>query len=282
VAVAAGPGYTAAATHNNWNVMRDIFTEIFENQPLDPMVSARQGARASLRKRFYERAQVGEQVGDKTGDGFPLLLDGKPVRTPARRALVAPTAQLADGIAQEWDAQVGVIDPASMPLTRLANVIIDGVVQAPQPVTEEVGQYLGTDLLCYRADAPPGLVERQSALWNPFLDWAHESLGARFILVEGIVHAAQPEEALTAARNAIPADPWRLGAVASVVTITGSGLLALALSAGAFDPETIWAAAHVDEDWQISQWGSDQLATERRANRFAEFSAAATVLRLVP
>jgi chaperone required for assembly of F1-ATPase len=278
VAAAAGPGYTPAATHNDWNVMRDIFTEIFENQPLDPMVSARQGARASLRKRFYARAQVGE----KTDEGFPLLLDGKPVRTPARRALVAPTAPLAGSIAQEWDAQVGVIDPASMPLTRLANVIVDGVAQAPRPVADEVGQYLGTDLLCYRADAPPGLVERQSALWNPVLDWAHESLGARFILVEGIVHTAQPDEALTAARNAIPADPWRLGAIASVVTITGSGLLALALAAGAFDPETIWTAAQVDEDWQVSQWGSDQLAIERRGNRLAEFNAAATVLRLVP
>lgn len=276
MAVAIGPGYTAVATHNDWNVMRDIFTEIFENQPLDPMVSARQGARASLRKRFYERAQVGE----KTNDGFPLLLDGKPVRTPARRALAAPTAVLAEAIAQEWNAQAATIDPATMPVTRLANVIIDGVAQAPRPVADEVAQYLGTDLLCYRADSPPGLVERQSALWDPVLDWAHETLGARFILVEGIVHAAQPEEAMAAARNAIPANPWRLGAVASVVTITGSGLLALALAAGAFDAETIWTAAHVDEDWQISQWGDDQLAVERRANRFAEFNAAATVLRL--
>jgi chaperone required for assembly of F1-ATPase len=257
--------------------MRDIFTEIFENQPLDPMVSARQGARASLRKRFYERAQVGE----KTGDGFPLLLDGKPVRTPARRPLVAPTAALADSIAQEWEAQTGVIDPATMPLTRLANVIIDGVAQTPQPVADEVAQYLGTDLLCYRADSPPGLVERQSALWNPVLDWVHETLGARFILVEGIVYAAQPDETIAAATAAIPRDAWSLGAVASITTITGSALLALALNAGAFDADAAWNAAHVDEDWQISQWGSDTEAVKRRAGRRAEFNAAVTVLTLV-
>ena len=271
------PGYTFAAMHNNGTVMRDIFTEIFENQPLDPMVSARQGARASLRKRFYERAHVGEQ----TAQDFPLLLDGKPVRTPARRTLVAPLRSLAEAMALEWEAQAGAIDPASMPLTRLANVIIDGVAQAPQPVTDEVVQYLGTDLLCYRADAPPGLVEAQSALWNPVLVWARDELGARFIQIEGVVFAAQPEAAIAAARAAIPKDAWRLGAVASIMTITGSALLALALDAGAFDADAVWAAANVDEDWQMSQWGRDEQAIARRAARHAEFEAAVKVLDLL-
>lgn len=256
--------------------MREFIEEIFINQPLDPMVSARQGARASLRKRFYERVESGDNI----GAGFPLRLDGKQVFTPARHALVAPTAALAKRIVQEWQAQDGVIDPATMPLTRLANVIIDGVAAAPKPVTEEVVQYLGTDLLCYRADSPPGLVERQNTLWNPMLDWARDNLGARFILIEGVVYAAQPDDALAAASAAIPADPWRLGAVASITTITGSALLALALNAGAFDVDTVWAAAHVDDDWQIAQWGSDSLAEQRRANRQAEFNAAAAVLRL--
>ncbi|MCF8476473.1 MAG: ATPase, partial [Pseudolabrys sp.] len=224
--------------------MRDIFTEIFENQPLDPMVSARQGARASLRKRFYERAAVGEQ----TGEGFPLLLDDRPVRTPARHALVAPAPALADALAREWDAQVNVIDPAGMPLTRLANVILDGVALAPQPVIDEVVQYLGTDLLCYRADAPPGLVESQNVLWNPVLDWARDALGARFIQIEGIVYAAQPDETIAAATAATPQDKsdmgqiWRRGAVASITTNTGSALLALAPKAGAFDADAAWTA----------------------------------------
>ncbi len=257
--------------------MRDIFTEIFENQPLDPMVSARQGARASLRKRFYGRAHVG----DDTGEGFALLLDGKPVRTPARRALVAPVRSLADAIAREWEAQKEVIDPARMPLTRLANVTIDGVTDAPGAVTDEIVKYLGSDLLCYRADVPPALVERQSALWNPVLDWARDNLNARFVQIEGIVFAAQPEAAIASARAAIPHNVWRLGAVAAITTLTGSALLALALNAGAFDADAVWAAANVDEDWQMSQWGSDTQALERRAGRYAEFEAATTVLRTI-
>ena len=256
--------------------MRDLLEDIFENQPKDPMLSARQGAKVSLRKRFYKEATRGAA----TEEGHPLLLDGKPVKTPARRALVAPSAALADALAQEWEAQATEIDPSRMPLTRLANVVIDGVAAAPQPVIDEIAKYLGSDLLYYRADEPHGLVTRQNELWNPVLDWARDELGARFVLVEGIMFAEQPAESIAAARGAIPNDPWRLGAMASVTNITGSALIALALDAGAFDAGKLWAAAHVDEDWQASQWGHDEVAIERRAARFAEYEAAAKVLRL--
>jgi chaperone required for assembly of F1-ATPase len=254
--------------------MRDIFNEIFENQPLDPRESARRGGRATLRKRFYRQAQVGE-AGE---GGFPLLLDGKPVRTPAKRALAAPNAALAEKIAAEWNAQEEVIDPARMPLTRLANAVIDAVAQAAGPVADEIANYLGSDLLCYRAEAPQGLLEWQARAWDPVLAWARESLGARLKLAQGVMHVAQPSEAIAAARARIPADAWRLGAVSALTTLTGSGLLALALAEGALDPETAWAAAHVDEDWQMSQWGRDEAALERRAYRRAEFDAATMVL----
>jgi chaperone required for assembly of F1-ATPase len=254
--------------------MRDIFTELFENQPLDPMVSARQGARASLRKRFYQQAQAG----DRAGGDFPLLLDGKQVYTPARRALALPVRLLAEAVAREWEAQTEVIDPPRMPLTRLANVTIDGIADTPGAVTDEIVKYLGSDLLCYRADTPPGLVERQTRLWDPVLDWARDELGARFVQVEGVVFAAQPEAAIAAARAAVPQDIWRLGAIASITMLTGSALLALALNAGAIDAGAAWDAAHVDEDWQISQWGSDSEAVTRRAGRRAEFDAAVMVL----
>jgi chaperone required for assembly of F1-ATPase len=257
--------------------MRDIFTDIFENQPLDPMESARRGSRPNLRKRFYKRALAG----NGEAGGFALLLDGKPVRTPARRILAAPIEALAEAIAREWEAQSETIDPARMPLTRLANVTIDGVADASAAVAGEVAKYLGSDLLCYRADAPPGLVERQTKYWDPVLHWARDELGARFVLVEGIVFAAQPESAVAAARAAIPAEPWRLAAVASITMLTGSALLALALSAGAFDADSVWAAGHVDEDWQMSQWGGDDEALARRAGRRAEFEAAAMVLASV-
>ena len=260
--------------HNNANLMRDIFEDTFIDQPLDPVVSARRGTRPRLSKRFYRGAQVGESG----ATGFPVLLDGKPVRTPARRALAAPTRALAEKIAQEWEAQPEVVDPATMPLTRLANAVIDAVAEQAAAVAEEIARYLGSDLTCYRADAPEGLVERQEQAWDPLLDWARAALGARFVLAQGIMHVAQPREAIAAARAAIPAEPWQLGAVSSIATLTGSALLALAR--GAIEAEAAWAAAHVDEDWQMAQWGRDELALARRAYRRAEFDAAAAVLKL--
>ncbi len=256
--------------------MRDIFAEIYENQPLDPMVSARQGARASLRKRFYQHASAGDGAGE---GGFAILLDGKPVKTSQRRALAAPARELADAIAREWDAQEKVIDPAAMPLTRLANAAIDAVADHAGAVADEVAKYLSSDLLCYRAEAPPGLVTLQAKHWDPVIAWASDKLGARVVLIEGIVFAAQPEEAIAAARAAIPKDIWRLAAVASITTLTGSGLLALALAQGAIDAEAAWAAAHVDEDFQMDYWGRDDQALARRAFRHADFEAAVRVLR---
>jgi chaperone required for assembly of F1-ATPase len=255
--------------------MRDIFAEIFENQPIDPREAARRGARPALRKRFYSRAHVGE---DASG-GFTVLLDGKPIKTPKRRALAAQTAALAAKIVEEWNAQQDVVDPARMPLTRLANAVIDAVADAAGPVAEEVAKYLGADLLCYRAEAPEGLVERQARAWDPVLTWVREARGARFVLGQGIMHVSQPKETIAAMRAAIPSDPWRLGAVSAITTLTGSGLLALALAQGALEPDAAWAAAHVDEDWQMAQWGRDEDALERRAYRRAEFDAAVAVLR---
>ena len=262
--------------------MRDFLDDIMRNQPLDPNEAARRGARPSLRKRFYQRAQVGEAG----TEGFPLLLDGKPVKTPGRRALAAPARQLAEKLAAEWDAQADVVDPARMPLTRLANAVIDAVADAAGPVADEVAKYLASDLVCYRAERPAGLIERQASAWDPVLAWARDAFGARFVLGQGIVHVAQPDEAIAAARAAIPSETsdvkniWRLGAVAAITTLTGSALLALALAQGAIDPEAAWAAAHVDEDWQMAQWGRDEDALARRANRRAEFDAAVAVLSL--
>ena len=254
--------------------MREIFDDIYDNQAADPMEAARRAMRSPLRNRFYTQATVGEG----TEEGFPVTLDAKPVRTPLRRLLAAPTPGLAEAIAAEWNAQEQVIDPGRMPLTRLANAVIDAVADAAGPVAGEVEKYLGSDLVCYRADAPAGLVDMQGQAWDPVLTWAHEALGARFVQVEGVMHAAQPREAIAAARAAIPPDPWRLGAVSSITTLTGSALLALALAHGRLDAEAAWAAAHVDEDWQMSQWGRDEVALARRAYRQAELEAAVTVL----
>ena len=186
---------------------------------------------------------------------------------------------MAQALASEWDAQGDVVDPAKMPLTRLANSIIDGVTDASPAVAAEVARYLGCDLVCYRAPGPAGLVVRQAGAWDPVLAWAREALGARFVLAEGLVFVAQPPAALAAAGAAIPLDPWRLGALHSVTTLTGSALIALALAGGALSIDAAWAAAHVDEDWNMHVWGRDALALGRRASRFTEMQAAATVLQ---
>ncbi len=257
--------------------MRDIFDDIFATPPPDPIEAARRAMRPKLRKRFYARAAVGA---DANGAHL-ILLDDKPVRTPARLLLAAPTPTLARAIADEWQAQADVIDPARMPLTLLANTIIDGVAATQAAVADEVEKYLGSDLVCYRAEQPDRLIAIQDQHWNPILDWARTVLGARFVVATGMRFLAQPADAVAAARDAIPRDPWRLGAVHTVTTLTGSALIALALAEGAIDVDTACAAAHVDEDWNLDYWGRDALALARREYRLAELGAAAQVLALV-
>jgi chaperone required for assembly of F1-ATPase len=254
--------------------MREVFDIM---PPENPIEAAQRDARPALRRRFYEGASA-----VPISAGYAVRLDDKPIRTPARRVLAAPTLALAEAIAAEWQAQQDVIDPAKMPLTRLANAIIDGVADAPLPVAEEIAKYVGSDLLFYRASSPPGLVERQTHHWDPILAWAQQALGADFKLGEGVVYVVQPEAALAAARAKIPEEPWRLGAVHSITTLTGSALIALAMARGALATDAAWQAALVDEDWNMAQWGRDAMAIARRDFRFAEFQAAATVLSCSP
>src|SRR5258706_9042597 len=256
--------------------MRDLFEDIFKNAPLDPTQAARRAVRPHLRRRFYQQADVEEADGE-----FRIVLDGRLVKTPARRTLATPKRALAQALAAEWNAQRDVIDPAKMPLTRLANTIIDGVIDSPSPVRLDVERYLACDLVFYRAPGPAGLVMRQGRAWDPVLAWAREALCAGFVLGEGIAFVEQPAQALAAASSAIPQHPWRLGALHSITTLTGSALIALALAHNAFSVDAAWSAAHVDEDWNMEFWGRDELALERRAARFAEMQAAATVLEAV-
>jgi len=244
--------------------------------PKNPIEAARRGVRSARRRRFYVRTST-----IPVAEGHAVRLDDKPIMTPARRILAVPAPVLAAAIAAEWDSQPEVLDPGKMPLTRLANVIIDGVSERPHAVAAEVAKYLTSDLLFYRAANPPALVERQRLHWDPVLSWAGEALGARFEPTVGVTHVAQPENALKAASSAIPDDAWRLGAVHSITTLTGSALLALALACGRLSAGQAWQAANVDEDWNMEQWGRDELVLERRAFRFAELNAAATVLRCV-
>jgi chaperone required for assembly of F1-ATPase len=250
--------------------MRDLFEKV----PLeDPVAAARRGGRPALRRRFYRQASARVE-----GSGYVVRLDDKPLRTPARRPLATPTLALAEVLAAEWQAQRDWIDPASMPLSRLANAIIDGVADAPLSVAAEVAKYLASDLLFYRAGGPPGLVERQRHYWDPILAWGAEEFGARFEVAQGVTPIAQPEQSLQAVRAGIPHDPWRLGAVHAATTLTGSALMAVAVARRQLSAEAAWQAANVDEEWNMEQWGRDRLAVERLTLRFAELQAAALVL----
>jgi chaperone required for assembly of F1-ATPase len=168
-----------------------------------------------------------------------------------------------------------------MPLTRLANTIIDGVAPQPQPVRAEIEKYLGTDLLFYRAEGPEGLLDAQAKHWDPLIQWARDTHGARFVLAQGVIHASQPKEAIAAMTKAIPGDPWPLGAANVVTTLTGSALIALALAAGRITADEAWRIAHVDEDWNMETWGRDEMALRRRNFRRLELDAAAAVLNLL-
>jgi chaperone required for assembly of F1-ATPase len=256
--------------------MRELFDEVAGKSPLDPREASRKSSRTPLRKRFYTSAGIAEGP-----DGFAVTLDGKPVRTPGRNPLAAPTRDLAEAMAAEWEAQKESIDPMAMPLTRLANSVIDGVVNDVQAVADDAAKYFETDLLFYRAGFPEALIARQAQYWDPVLRWAADTLGAHFILTEGVIHVAQPETAVAAVRGALPQQAWPVGAFHVVTTITGSAMLALALKHRVLDEAQVWVAAHVDEDWNREKWGADDEVEARRAARLKDFEAAALVLRSV-
>ncbi len=218
------------------------------------------------RRRFYKTVDLSQAGG--------ILLDGKPVRTPMKAALVLPTVELARAVAGEWEAQGEKIVPATMPLTRLANTAIDRVSPDRPRIVAEMLDFAGSDLTCYRAEAPPDLVERQALAWNPVLAWAAASLDATFLVTAGIVHRPQTEAALKAVRSHLDGlDPFVLTALHNLMTLTGSLLISAMTLAGKLEPEAAWLAAHTDEDYQIAQWGEDTEARQRRNLRHREFLA---------
>lgn len=253
--------------------MRELFDEGAGQSPLDPQEAARRNTRAPQRKRFYASAGVAESEG-----GLAVTLDGRPIRTPSGKQVTVPSRAIAEAIAGEWTAQGETIDPLTMPLTRFANSVVEGVIDRTDLVADDAAKYLGSDLLFYRAGHPEALVARETAHWDPILFWAADTLNAHFILTEGIVHVDQPDAAIRAARAAFPTDPWSIAALHVVTSLTGSALLALALASGFRDPEQVWAAAHVDEDWNIEKWGADEEVAARRAARLVDFNAAAHIL----
>jgi chaperone required for assembly of F1-ATPase len=230
----------------------------------------------SLPKRFYKDVTTAPE-----GEYVAVLLDGKPIRTPAKAKLAVPSQELAEAIAEEWRAQTERIDPETMRLTKLANSAIDGVRGREAAVLDDLIAFAGSDLLCYRADAPEGLIAKQNEHWDPVLAWAKQELGAPFRLAQGIGHVAQPQASLDAIKERLEGfDAFSLAALYVMTALTGSALLPIAVALRRLTPDEAWAVAHVDEDWQISQWGEDAEAAARRAKRRQEVDAAANMLRL--
>lgn len=242
-----------------------------------PRIPGKEALRAPLPKRFYKSAGL-----EKHGEGYAVLLDGRPVRTPAKRELIVPVEDLAAAIAAEWEAQGERIDPATMPLTRLANSAIDAVEERKGDVVDDIVAFAASDLLCYRAEAPDALVRRQAEAWNPVLAWARHDLGVDLDLRAGLMPIAQRPEALAAVRRALAGlDALSLAALHVLTTITGSALLAIAHWKDRLSLDEAWTASTVDEAWQREQWGRDAEAEAQAALRRAEFEAASRCLRLL-
>jgi chaperone required for assembly of F1-ATPase len=256
--------------------MRDDLSALFvEAGERDPMKAAQRDMKRPLPKRFYARVGLTERDG-----GFGLTLDGKPVLTPARAPLIAPTRALAEAVANEWRRQGDQIDPADMPITRMVNTAIDGVSRAMAATAAEIVKFAGSDLICYRAGEPDSLVAAQNAAWEPALAHFRDAHGIRFLCAEGVVFVDQPAESLALIEGLVareaekPDGALRLAALHVMATLTGSVLLALALIEGALDFDAAWSAAHVDEDHEWRLWGHDDEASERRAARLKDMRAA--------
>lgn len=228
-------------------------------------------------KRFWKDVSVAPE-----GGGFGIELDGRPVKTPARAALVVPAEALADAIADEWRSVQGDIDPRAMPLTGLSNAAIDRVGPDKEAFVQGLARYAEADLACYRADAPRQLVERQECSWNALLGWARRRFDVDFAVTTGVTHVTQPPATVERLGYAVAAlDAFQLAGLSPLVTIGGSLVGALAVMEKALTPEQVWDAVSVDDQWQLERWGSDAEAEVALENRRRDFFGAARFLELL-
>jgi chaperone required for assembly of F1-ATPase len=229
-------------------------------------------------KRFYAEVTTGADPAGST-----VLLDGRPVRTPARRTLAVPTEPLAAAVADEWREQGETVDANSMRLTRLATTVVDLMPARRADAVAEAAGYAGTDLLCYRAASPASLAARQGAVWQPWLDWAERQHDARLVPASGVMPVAQPEPAVRSLRAAVERlDDWRLVGLHAATTLTGSLVLGLAVERGALGGDAAFEAALLDELFEIEQWGEDREQVLRHVRIRADLAAAERFLRLLP
>jgi chaperone required for assembly of F1-ATPase len=218
-------------------------------------------------KRFWKRTAI-----VPVGDGFGVELDGRRLKTPGKADLTLPSMAMAEDMAAEWDAQKDQVDPASMPVTRMANSAIDKVGPQHREVAEMLAGYGDADLLCYRAESPAELVARQADAWDPPLDWAEAELGVRLYARVGVMHVAQPEAALARLSDMVHRQSaFQLSAFHDLVSLTGSLILGFAATRGWRDADEIWRLSRLDEIWQEERWGVDDTAAAAADKRRSAF-----------
>ncbi|WP_298919215.1 ATP12 family protein [uncultured Roseobacter sp.] len=227
-------------------------------------------------KRFWTSAEAVEGEG-----GYAITLDTKPVKTPAKKALVVPTRRLAAAIAAEWDAQQEYVDPTTMPFTRTANAALDKVALQHAEVADMLADYGDSDLLCYRADQPAELVARQAEQWDPMLAWASTVLGVTLEPRSGVMHQPQDSAALARLRAQVHAlTDFELAAFHDLVSLSGSLILAFAAAQDVKTSKAIWDISRLDELWQAEQWGADEDAEAAAAIKQDAFEHAKVVFDL--
>ena len=228
-------------------------------------------------KKFYKEVTVREE-----SDGYTVCLDERPVKTPAKNALLMPTPALAEAFADEWRTDAEEIDPAAMILTRLANSAVDRVSAHRESVIDEIAGFAETDLVCYRASDPPGLKDRQDREWSPLLDWLKRDRGIVLQVTDSVLPITQNQGDLDVLRDAVAShDDYALSALHMVTSACGSVVLGLATADGKIDGETAWALSLLEETFQINEWGEDPEATKRREILRTDIAAAAGFLSLL-
>lgn len=228
-------------------------------------------------KRFWKAVQVEPSEG-----GFAVKLDARPVKTPAKAPLLVPNKAFAKRVAAEWESVEEEIDPASMRYTRAANAAIDKVAIQHREVADMMAAYGGTDLLCYRAPDPAELIARQIEAWDPLLDWAAETMGARLKTTQGVLPITQDEAALEPLRARVHGlTAFELTAFHDLVTISGSLIIALGVIDKRIDAPFGWSVSRIDETYQEEQWGEDEEAQEQVAIKHADFLAAAEIYEVL-
>jgi chaperone required for assembly of F1-ATPase len=226
------------------------------------------------KKRFWTETRAVEQ-----SVGFSVELDGRAIKTPGKLPLIVPTRALVDMIVAEWDGQGEKIDPSTMPATRASNSAIDTVSVHFDTVVDQLTEYVGSDLLCYRADNPVELIAKQALVWDPLLDWFSNIFGTSLAVTTGIIPIAQDPTCLEAVRTRLSSlTSFELTGMHDLITISGSAVIALAVEANHLKVSEGWAASRVDEDWQIQLWGEDDEANATAALKKADFEFAKQML----